>query len=525
MVIFSSLNYKYFLSAFCLILVYVVLYFIVLNINNGYFSYALDDPYIHLSMAKNFYEKQILSVDGISFASASSSPLWFIMLSFFMGFDTEITQNLPFLFNIIFQILSLFMIIFIFNKHFKVQISYLLLLIFAVFAPFIPLALGGMEHSLQIFLMLVVLNEYLNFINHKYNKNFLFLCLFSALLVATRYENIAFVLMLAITLVFEKKYKEFIILSFISFVPIVAFGIFSQQFNLGFFPSSIMIKSEIGNHIDVNLFKKIINKIISGFTHKHIFIIFILNLYIFIRTFLKRDYKITYLAFVFIGTTLAHLAFGSLGWLNRYEAYLIVFGLLNIISFLYKYYNLYKIENKLKTMIFLFLFIVFFIISASFKGHYIAVLGTKNIFEQQIQMAKFLKRYFNNSKIAANDIGAISFFTNIKLLDLAGLGSYDIVRLYKDGKYNANTIKKLIAKNDVDLIVVYDVWFSKLNFSFNDENYSFMGSWQIIDNKVCGSDIVSFYSKKATFSQNFTKFKDYEAQLPKDVIIRNFNDL
>ncbi|KFF75154.1 hypothetical protein HX13_08015 [Chryseobacterium sp. P1-3] len=47
----------------------------------------------------------------------------------------------------------------------------------------------------------------------------------------------------------------------------------------------------------------------------------------------------------------------------------------------------------------------------------------------------FLKKYYNNSKVVANDIGAISYFTDIHLLDFMGLGSNEIVH------FRANTKK------------------------------------------------------------------------------------
>jgi hypothetical protein len=52
-------------------------------------------------------------------------------------------------------------------------------------------------------------------------------------------------------------------------------------------------------------------------------------------------------------------------------------------------------------------------------------------------MSKFIGKYFNKSTIVANDIGAISYYSNIKLHDLVGLGSTDILA------YKLKTILKI----------------------------------------------------------------------------------
>jgi hypothetical protein len=149
----------------------------------------------------------------------------------------------------------------------------------------------------------------------------------------------------------------------------------------------------------------------------------------------------------------------------------------------------------------------------------ISALATKNIYEQQIQMAQFLKKYKNHANIAANDIGAITYFTEIKLLDLAGLGNYEVLKLIKTGNFNNETAQKLLLDYNVELIIVYEHWFK--NISFENDYYKKMGEWKIKKNVVCGGDTVSFYSRKDMFNLNLELFKHYsEKELPKDVVYK-----
>ncbi len=51
---------------------------------------------------------------------------------------------------------------------------------------------------------------------------------------------------------------------------------------------------------------------------------------------------------------------------------------------------------------------------------------TTNIYEQQYQMGLFVRRYYQNSTVALNDIGAVNFLADIHCLDLLGLANAEV---------------------------------------------------------------------------------------------------
>jgi hypothetical protein len=56
---------------------------ISLYLNDWHFIYVIDDPYIHMTIAKNFSTVGLWAVNGMSFVSATSSPLWSLIISGF----------------------------------------------------------------------------------------------------------------------------------------------------------------------------------------------------------------------------------------------------------------------------------------------------------------------------------------------------------------------------------------------------------------------------------------------------------
>jgi Ca2+/Na+ antiporter len=236
------------------------------------------------------------------------------------------------------------------------------------------------------------------------------------------------------------------------------------------------------------------------------------------------------MVFIIFVAILLHGLFAKFGALYRYEAYLYV--LLYLSFYLVVIKKTFSYNNKVRAVLIAALFVLPFPYSASrlLFSHTVIKTAGKNIYDQQIQMSRFLHTYYNKEKIMANDIGAITYFTHIDLLDLVGLGSNSIMKIKMNaggGGYNS-VIDSVIRYpyDQYQLIMIYDTWFSiKTQEDYERLGWIKVAELAIKNNVICGDDTVSFYTSDfamtAELKKNLYQFKQ---TIPEDVTITIFNE-
>jgi hypothetical protein len=142
-----------------------------------------------------------------------------------------------------------------------------------------------------------------------------------------------------------------------------------------------------------------------------------------------------------------------------------------------------------------------------------------NIYEQQFQMAQLVSQLPGKSVVAANDIGAVSFYTGAEVVDLWGLGSIEVARSRRQARWDADFLNGLMASKHVQLVMIYDSWFGdKIHPSWKK-----VATWKIQNNVICGDDTVTFYTTGANSS---TQVKEvllrYQPKLPATVEVKYY---
>jgi hypothetical protein len=142
--------------------------------------------------------------------------------------------------------------------------------------------------------------------------------------------------------------------------------------------------------------------------------------------------------------------------------------------------------------------------------------ASHNIFEQQYQMGLFLEKYFPGKVIAANDIGAIDYLANVRLVDLYGLGTMEVAREKRSGVYTQAHIEELTEKRGVDVAIAYDNWFGA--YGGLPATWQKAGEWTVQENIVLGGSTVSFYAMNpAQRAVLASELKAFGAGLPADM--------
>lgn len=487
----------------------------------GDYTFPLDDSYIHLAISRNLSEHGVWGITRHEFSSTSSSPLFTvfiaILIKIFGNYDL-----IPVYFNLIAG--NLLLLIFFMNfKNKPVQ----LLMIYLGFYFGVLLKIQiitGMEHILHILLISSCWIYFYRwfqtgFTHRKFQAAFLFT---AALISLARYESMFFIMPVILFLIIHKRYAYAITAFVMAFLPIVIFGMYSISNGGHFFPNSLLVKGQhslsLGGLYHSLVYAK--DFILSDFYIYLIVMILVLllnNYTINFRNYAavaKEMYSTKLIYGIIFCALIAHLVFAKTGWLYRYDAYLI--GLLIIsIATAYGQIDSRKLNMSVVATAILMLFFTTTALRKRYiAAEYISLYATKNIHDQQIQMARFIHQYFNTSVITANDIGAVSYFSDIRLHDLVGLGSTDVLnRKMSDANIYTNYITNL----NYDLMIVYDRWFSNIPFT----NRIKVAELTITHNKICGDSKVSFYipsnsSKKEYVYECLRKFK---AQIPKDVML------
>ena len=118
--------------------------------------------------------------------------------------------------------------------------------------------------------------------------------------------------------------------------------------------------------------------------------------------------------------------------------------------------------------------------------------AVSNIYEQQIQMGRFLARFYRGEAVAANDIGAIDWLADLRVLDLWGLASREVAEAKLTGRYVTATIGALARARGVRVAVIYERWLDAAGGV--PREWVRAGRWRVARNVVLGDRTVAFYA-------------------------------
>ncbi len=159
--------------------------------------------------------------------------------------------------------------------------------------------------------------------------------------------------------------------------------------------------------------------------------------------------------------------------------------------------NKYKEKGSLKllhnmkflTTLLLFFSLIYYVVYGIALGK-----NSDNINSQQVKLAHWVKENVSpNDVIALNDIGAITFVSKNRIVDMAGLVTPQILdyRKYRL-EDNMDSMLTLLKNNDVKYLIIYDHWFEPF-LKRHGQYFEYLLSAKLEVNTICGGDEMKVY--------------------------------
>lgn len=403
----------------------------ILWLNHGEFIYSLDDPYIHLALARQLS----LGHYGIQpgeFSAPSSSLLWPLLLTPFSAL--AMAEWAPLLLNIVFCLVTLHHLQCVMTHVWGRQVGPGLVLL-ALLLNLYGLVFTGMEHSLQV--MLVVWATRLLLEQRQERLLIVLLCV----MPWVRYESAAIALPLLVYLAVSGRQRGLAVLAtLISLVVLLAFSLFLRHLGLGYLPSSVLAKSTV--HDLASLLDNMGSNWLA-----HLFVP--VAVVIVCRHYLRVQPA---LAVAIAMASALYYALGRNGWLGRYEVFFLTFIFLLSMQPMARWLQIVTGARLL-------------FYGLLFAGPVLAIstlttpLASRNIHDQQAMMADIARAY--GRPVAVNDLGLVVWRSGQPVLDLWGLGSLPALRarLHEPG---TAWICRMMQAQGVEVAMVHEALLSDL---------------------------------------------------------------
>ncbi len=475
------------LSAFC---VFAGLEVMALVQTGGYFEYPLDDVYIHLAIAETIWAGGY-GVNVQDYAAAASSPLYPVLLLPVAGL--EIQRFSPLVWNIIGLGLSAWLwaeLLLAGGYGAKEMRRFGWAL--AVLGPAAVLmpsnAFLGMEHTLHTAASLAILLGLVRLLQGNPSWGLLYAgILFSPLL---RFEGSALAL-LAMLVIYTCGERRRAGLAFVlAILPIVAFCTFLVSLGLDPLPSSVQAKLIGAAQNEIHGVGRIIVTFIANVMKPGgtVLALSIGGLVIMrLMSGRLRNTPMQKLWAVLIAATMAHLMFGQIGGMDRYEHYILAVlaaGLLVLLP---------QVVDRRGGII----AVVILLIPLGVYTRQIVVqfpVSARSIFLQQRQMAVFAKTYMQ-TPVALNDLGWVSWGNPDYILDLYGLGSTEALKL-RVSNSKSGWAGPLAERHNVPFAMIYDEWMANAVGA----DWVRIGTFALNEKRgFVGSDKVVFYATSPAY--------------------------
>lgn len=487
----------------------------------GHFAYPLDDTYIGMAMAKNLAYHGVWGVTPYSFSSSDSSILMPLLLAAaYRLVGTDVIA--PLALSWICGLLSIFAAGRILARFLSPKGQTATLFAFVLLTPLFLVGMLGMEHSLHLLLTLLFLEYF--FEGPAENGRVWRIGAVTALMVGARYEGLFFAAPACAILLLQRRWKPALSVGAGAAIPVGAYAAFSIANGGAWLPNSVALK---GAHVHRSLAG--MAETMAGVAAKNYhdgamhLILLLAGLAVAAITLFPESRRRAIPLILVVLAGCCHMLTAKVGVLFRYEDYLIGAG---IVCAACAFPSLQRTGRRVP-----FLATYCLLLAAggtlAMRSLVAAVnlpVCCRNIYLQQVQMARFLHDYFPQGTVAANDIGAIDYFNDeLHCFDLVGLASRDVFEARRAGRYTTEYISNQAVAHHVQIGIVYDSWFANpppgtMGGPALPATWIRVERWSLPKGPTVGDRVVSFYAvDPAEATPLRSALAQFDPTLPKSV--------
>jgi len=456
----------------------------ILYVNHGILTYTLDDPYIHLVMARSIAAGHY-GYNPTEFSSPSSSILWpFLLVPFVWA---GIGTIAPALINSIVLLLTAYLL----HRWLTDEMgasglaASVITLAIVLGCNLVNMVFVGMEHSLQILLGFLVCRGIARLESNQRPPGWAFwLSVIAGPLV--RYEMLA-VSGVAIVFAFwrTRRFALPALAALCIALTVGGFSVFLVSKGLWWLPSSVIAKSEyLEKSKGINLWILFTNFLGNAGSQPGTLMAALTALSV--AGAVRRPAKTSY-AVIAMVWLLAELTWGQIGWFRRYELWAVTSICFIAIP---AWAPIGEWSRSLKPVPLVAAAICVMVAATP----YLLLLertpaAANNIYNQQYQMGLLVQRLGVRS-IAVNDIGAVAWMNpGVYLFDIVGLASADVLQHKRCCRDDAKWLEETAGRHGVEAILVYDAWLPERPVAWNK-----IAELRVIQRLAAGDMTVSIYS-------------------------------
>jgi len=437
----------------------------------GRLIYAVDDAYIHMAVARTWATHDIWGCTPFHFSSSSSSLLWTFGLGVaYRAFGVH--DWTPFLLNVAFAVGTLVVA--------NVSLARLgappllrasALLGIVVAFPLAGMVLLGLEHVLHVLLTIAFAAVSVETLTNPPGSPRLArgrtaaLCVLGALLAASRYEGFFLVGLVCLAFLVRRQPLRAVAIGAAALLPVAAFGMISVANGSYFLPNPLMVKAVGESASMASALLKPFGSEDLAFLQNNRAMPILLGLGVLGALAHGRARRGFWRPSVLFPSALAamillhgHFVFSPLFWVYRYDAYLVAFGIFVAAVVLVELPTPRVLpRGALPALLVASLVPLVGDVREGVVPE-AEIEGMRGTYLEQYQTAQLIRRYYPGAVVIVNDLGAVTYYTQARILDLVGLGDLEPLVIMRKTAYTSREVTAWTAPYRPSIAIVSLGW-------------------------------------------------------------------